>query len=76
MQEPLNEKVLVLEKVLVECGCRKNHDESSEGGVRTFGIEMQPCLFEAHAEAPPESLKVDEVAEEATESLISIATLS
>ena len=66
MQEPLNEKVLVLEKIFIECGCKNNDDGMSAVGAPTFGIEMQPCLISS------ESLKVDEVAEEATESVIDL----
>ena len=79
MQEQLNERVLVLDKMLIECG-RKNGDDDKRStgsrGDQTFGMEMQPCLSEVRVDAAKsrESLKVDEVAEEATESVISIVT--
>ena len=66
LQQPLNERVLAAEKMLVECGCKGEEDGA---------IEMQPSVPEGHALAEScESLTVDEVAEEATEYAIAIDT--
>ena len=66
LQQPLNERISVAEKMLVECGCKGEEDG---------GIEMQPSVPAGRALAEScESLTVDEVAEEATEYAITIDT--
>ena len=77
VQEPLNEKVLVLDKIFIECGCKTVDGETSVGGDQASGIEIQRCLEEVSVAGEPsgESHQVDEVAEEASESFISIMTL-
>ena len=61
LQQPLNKRLSVVEKMLVDCGCNGEHEQDG-------GIEMQPSVPEGRALAEScESLTVDEVAEEATE---------